>query len=1192
MRGVRSSDVVDRVRAGLVVAGIAATTLLGVAAPASAFEYFDGRLQIHGFFEEQIRMISDDFDIDTDYDLAQWYHVLNIEAEYDFAPDGWGPFDVLSGFIRLEARYDCVWTRACGMVSSADAWGNRARRLPEYRVTGHRSGMSGAAFIGDLTSGPFNRRSDLDPYTKVRPWPVVDKRCDPNGRLTPSLTLTAADCVSVGGQPLTRPVIAEMIHEHDRRPARIDQIPGFTGLFVVRGQNEVFERGGDDPAYFYFHDQLKCKFGVRDVPAGENGVGFQIIGPVNPECEPDNIGALRTRPNPFLPEDRNPIVLIDPNDPSLGNAGGSAELPARPASVRGWQDGEGGRFESQGIFYPSAGFQRWAKKTRSLDNPRQNFSQNELAWNHGDTQSWEKELKEAYLDMEFFDSQLWIRVGRQSIVWGKTELFRTTDQFNPVDLALASLPSLEESRVALWSARAVWSFYDVGPAEDVRVEVAANFDQFKPNDTGRCGEPFTALVACNKTFALWLHGLSGFALAGEDRPDTFYQDIEGFEFGARVEWRMGRFSFQVSDFYGFEDLPYVEQIMTFERRVDPVSGRPIRWNSRGSCTTGAESACLPIQTNINTDGSSAGPISVPANRGPMLAAYGSNLQLFAMICATSIGFNSLDPTACGQSVFNSNADLLQAAAGNTVPVPRALAKTVPTIASGLSNGLAGGNNLAGAVIATLAGVPAPTVPLNADPCDSDLANPDYSPGAPCSGIPGRTPHVAFAPLGLTLNQVLTDEQEALLGCGNFWGTDCEGDGIDLLNADAGVLQQAWVGFEGAYNAAYVNGGFKNWTLSNGQPQPGTLGFVANGASLPAARYYLNRLMQVNGADGPFLKDGVTPNPNYDINRDGSIGGLVIPAQFGASAGQQFASEMAALSFNMQLLLVAFSSREDGATTSEKDEFDPANPYAAFDPADPSTFAFEGQCSFAQPQYCSSVQSFMDITGLQRNTVKAGGNDGFGRRDFVWHSGAEGVLRYNKRNVLGFSFDFAEDYTKSNWGAEMTWIEGQKFTDNDEFDGLTESDTLNLTVSVDRPTFINFLNQNRTFFFNAQFFFQYITNYKDGFPGNGPFNVLGTLTAQTGYYQDRLLPGVTLVYDRKSNSGAALPSVTYRFTENFSGTVGLNFFFGRWQTVDMPIQGLGTVAGESGKLAYQESVENGLSVVRERDEFYLRLRYTF
>ena len=56
---------------------------------------------------------------DTDgLDLTQWYHILNIEAEADFAPDGFGPFDVFQGFLRVEVRYDCVWTRACGIFSA------------------------------------------------------------------------------------------------------------------------------------------------------------------------------------------------------------------------------------------------------------------------------------------------------------------------------------------------------------------------------------------------------------------------------------------------------------------------------------------------------------------------------------------------------------------------------------------------------------------------------------------------------------------------------------------------------------------------------------------------------------------------------------------------------------------------------------------------------------------------------------------------------------------------------------------------------------------------------------------------------------------------------------------------------------------------------------------------------------------
>ncbi len=138
----------------------------------------------------------------------------------------------------------------------------------------------------------------------------------------------------------------------------------------------------------------------------------------------------------------------------------------------------------------------------------QNFSQDELAWNRGASQQDEKELKELYADIELFDSRLWLRIGKQNIVWGKTELFRTTDQFNPQDLALGSLTSLEESRIGLWALRAVWSFYNVGPLEDVRLELAMNYDEFEPTDLGRCGEPYAPLPVCDKTWGLMAHGFT------------------------------------------------------------------------------------------------------------------------------------------------------------------------------------------------------------------------------------------------------------------------------------------------------------------------------------------------------------------------------------------------------------------------------------------------------------------------------------------------------------------------------------------------------------------------------------------------------------------------------------------------------------------------------------------------------------
>ena len=240
-----------------------------------------------------------------------------------------------------------------------------------------------------------------------------------------------------------------------------------------------------------------------------------------------------------------------------------------------------------------------------------------------------------------------------------------------------------------------------------------------------------------------------------------------------------------------------------------------------------------------------------------------------------------------------------------------------------------------------------------------------------------------------------------------------------------------------------------------------------------------------------------------------------------------------------------------------------------------------------------MKGFLGVGGPNRNKLEAGGNARFGRRDFLWHSGGELALRYAKRNVFGLSTDFAEDVSKTNWSVEFTWIGATPYLDADDFeDGITDSDSLNLTISVDRPTFINFLNANRTFFFNSQWFFQYLTGYENSFSTNGPFNVLFTFAMFTGYYQDRLLPTLVTVYDFSSRSGGFLPSITYRFNEAFSITTGVNWFWGRGQYKDMPVRAFAPTSNRAGKHAYEDGVENVLSAINRRDEVFLRLRYTF
>jgi len=1143
----------------LIACAAAASVALGSADSARAFEFFDERLQIHGSLEEQIRVLARDMSAHDNFDLAQWYNVLSLELEYTATESGFGPFDLLSFFGRVEARYDCIWTRGCGMFPSVNAWGNRVEHVPLRMVDAESSGYRGSLFVDNQHR-----------YARRKVVPELDPRTAAVG--VPRFVAT--------------PALANF-----HSPLTFGQLHRIDSLFEVAGPDEQYGTA-DDPAAFAFARILgSCHFGSREFAGGDDGHGVQVLGPLEPHCKTHPLGRLSSIPNPFSSLDLNPVLFGPDRLPNTADdvstpPVGSGELPFRPAPLISIAS-PGSRDQARGLYYPSPALRR-AIRHDVFDETDQDFRQSELAWNRGASQQDERELKELYADMEFFDSRLWVRAGKQNIVWGKTELFRTTDQFNPQDLALATLPDLEESRIALWSIRGVYSFYEVGPLEDVRLELAANLDDFEPADIGRCGEPFTVFSACNKTTGLFFHGVTGFGIAGEHRPPNPWTDVSGFEYGARLEFRFGRFSMQLSDFFGYEDIPYTSRLSTYGRSVDPDSGRPLRSGARGGCPTGTEPACLGLSPSSTIAANGTTFALDPAQQADVLDNTTVNLQLFAMVCSTSIGFNSIDPTACGQTVFNSLADALSGA-----QIPRDIAKSRFVVSSLLSNGLAG-NRPAGAILRTLvrdttgASPGLPLVPLNRDPCD-----PFQSGHCGVAAFPDYGPHPLYA-TDATLNQVLTDEQEALLGCGAFYGTDCEVDGMDLANAEASVLLQAFLGAPGNY------GPFQ-FTANNGQPQPGTRGFAGG----PVGTRWVpgDGLVTLPGARGPSdagfdpNQDGCTTPSDHPLCAGAHV--LAIPATdrsgvplrdggYGPSTGQVFLSEMGALSWNFQVIAAALSSPPDadgdllpdGPPTL--DEFDSVHPFSTA----------PGQCSWSQPQFCAVITSLFDVIGQQRNSVRAGGRSGFGRTDFIWHSGGEVVLRYEKRNVLGFSMDFAEDVTKSNWSIESSWIQGQRFNDVNEMSGISQSDTFNLTVSVDRPTFINFLNSQRTFFINTQLFFQYVPGYKRGFTTNGPWNMLGTLTVNTGYFSDRLQPAVTFIYDQQSNSGGILPKITYRFTSDFSVTIGTNFFFGRFELRDSPLNPVASVDNQVGSDAYHQGVENALSQVRDRDEVFLRLRYTF
>jgi hypothetical protein len=1657
-----------------VTCALTTILLLSLLAPrAGAIEAFEGRIQAHGFVEMQIRALDADFA--EEIDLAQWYNVLNIELEFDILPDGWGPFDLLQAYVRAEGRYDCIYSRGCGMFPSVNTFGDKSEDLPLRLRDAIDQDYGGVIDTSDsaVPPGPDVRRvpAPRDPT----PW-VIEKAeanpdydplrdADPNEHCVLNASEpdypTGRQDTCLGNRP-------EEIEVDKRRG-----FPGFDTVFDIPGaDNELGDqpdyddiaqpvdgvegmdeaiaelvasgpvtaqdlrplfrglaRKNDDPAFYTFGPVLDWRFTFRETSGPDGGTGTTgLMGPWLPKNFFRSLATLHDRANPLRAR-RSPTILLEtelnaflparnpmreagnryheldvlngtgpasdpdgPQNPNLFNPltdcdAGPCPYPADPVDATllklqqltiaaqdlqldigniAWErlgpygnmldprgnfvfsEGFGGDFSgiipcfdpraiklpntpstflrsdyvlqvsgpefggrffdnpdcvpytnlrvsggggespmrvapdrsnllepvpglAQGLYIPSRGLID-ALASQDFDQHEFNISEIDRAFNRGASQSDTYELKEAYLDMEFLDSRLWIRAGIQNIVWGKTELFRTTDQFNPQDLALASLPSLEESRIGLLSARAVYSLYDVGPLQDLRIELAANFDRIKPADLGACGEPYTIDIICGLTLGIALHGMTGVGIAGVDRPPSAWNDIDGIEFGGRIEFRWDRFSFAITDFYGYNDFPYPDPISFYERNVDPNTGRPRKAGATGPCENsagvlvdinpapspfgdlrvlqagnsrieftegvlpgnedlraevrptgevipdqayddyhrrpeaysplgiGTDPACLkpggaPAFPNENRFDTRKAPdpdgfarystgttdpatsnvwaigdpnvyitttlgqwarLPTPEDRANGIEGYSvdyslahqpANQQLFAFICSATVTIAvSLSPTDCAWNVFGSKSKLIKLP---NQPAPT-FAEVITTILGGEIH-----NNIMdvmrviqqqtkqGAAVGEVA-----ITPLNRDVRDGRTNTNIW---ADKGGALSQRRFRDFKDF-TTMDNSLTMEQKALLGCGPFYGTRCDmaaglvlnnvptlgdsnfrgagGGGIDVLNAEASALLQSFPGMEGTdrFTPFFVpefvgrtdlyadgvpaDGWVDDWVTWSYDAQPGTIGYEGGAyctrfdpssefadelgiVRLPGCRGALS--VTINEADsrveveferfytprqdgcvfgpsiGGFAVQAVRRNPSTGeledddrlqseleetcFNLDGPSNTAVdqgtnislvsdhrwadpvpgdpgqgpylgptdsrlgartlyhpfascqgagigtqgtpvwnnYPAEsvlcdfrfrtyeqdFLAGNAQVFRSEMAALSWNfLNFLVITSCNVLSGDDLADGDCFDPTVPWAM------------GRCSFSQPYRCGNVKGFLSVAGVRRNDTRAGGNGRFGRRDFIWHSGGELALRYARRNVFGFSMDFAEDVTKTNWGMEFTWIGKVPFLDNNSSNAVSDSGALNLTISVDRPTFINFLNANRTFFVNSQWFFQYLLDHDSGFTTQGPFNVLFTFAVFTGYYQDRLLPQLVTVYDFRSQSGGFLPSVAYRFTEAFSVTFGVSFFIGRGEFVTMPLQGFAPAANRAGPHAYEDGVEHLLSLIRNRDEAFMRLRWTF
>jgi len=122
-------------------------------------------------------------------------------------------------------------------------------------------------------------------------------------------------------------------------------------------------------------------------------------------------------------------------------------------------------------------------------------------------------LRELYVDATIplaGQKEINFRVGRQQVVWGRTDLFRVLDQVNPIDFSIQNIyEEFEDSRIPLGIFSAELRMGANSVFDDINFQFLWNFENFQPHILGQGGQPYSILDAGNLFRALstcWHHG--------------------------------------------------------------------------------------------------------------------------------------------------------------------------------------------------------------------------------------------------------------------------------------------------------------------------------------------------------------------------------------------------------------------------------------------------------------------------------------------------------------------------------------------------------------------------------------------------------------------------------------------------------------------------------------------------------------
>ncbi|MFT5417600.1 MAG: hypothetical protein ACI915_003941 [Gammaproteobacteria bacterium] len=224
-------------------------------------------------------------------------------------------------------------------------------------------------------------------------------------------------------------------------------------------------------------------------------------------------------------------------------------------------------------------------------------------------------------------------------------------------------------------------------------------------------------------------------------------------------------------------------------------------------------------------------------------------------------------------------------------------------------------------------------------------------------------------------------------------------------------------------------------------------------------------------------------------------------------------------------------------------------------------------------------------------------------------GGQTHIDYKASHTTGMAIDYFEPRSGVVFRIESSITLDELVNNTRKATWVDESDVMRWSIGIDRPTFIPWLNKDRTFFLSMQIFDTWYIDH-EGDKNTGYFvdehNFITTFFFVGNYMRDTLKPVGFLVWEEMANSWTAGLNLEWLIDNHWSIKGGLHTIMGgdnNYTHDSGPFTSFiagggdgGRVTGAGGAYPYQNSVfgvaREGIGALRDNDELFLNLKYQF